>query len=351
MNSMLQTVICPVESIGDGERISLAHGDGGRLTRSFIHEHILPLFHNDFVASMADSTVLPNLNGPPLFTTDSFVVSPLVFPGGDIGKLCVYGTVNDLAVGGARPLWLSVSLIIEEGQSIALLRSILQSIADAARVAGVTVATGDTKVVPRGTADGLFITTSGIGELVPPAPPGPCALERGDELIVTGPVGRHGVAILTSRENLGFDPPPESDCAPLFPSVDALRQAGVPLRCMRDATRGGVTTVLHEWAEACQHTLSIDESAIPISADVKGACELLGLDPLNMANEGTMLVAVPAGWSERAVDLLRGVAVSRDAARIGEVRPRLSTPVTVRRSLGIERPLDEPLGTPLPRIC
>jgi hydrogenase expression/formation protein HypE len=351
MNSSLQTVSCPVGSIADGKRISLAHGDGGRLTRTFIQDYVLPAFPNEFLAPIGDSAVLPKIDGSLVFTTDSFVVSPLVFPGGDIGKLAVYGTVNDLAVAGARPLWLSISLIIEEGQSVELLKRILQSIADAASFAKATVVTGDTKVVPHGAADGLFISVSGIGEQLRPIPKGPGALEPGDELIVTGPVGRHGVAILVARENLGFDPPPHSDCAPLFNAVEALRCAGVPFRCARDATRGGVTTVLHEWAEACGKTLSIDEADIPISPEVKGACELLGLDPLNMANEGTMLVAVPAGWSARALDALHSVSETRGSARIGEVRRRLTVPVTVRRSLGIERPLEEPLGAPLPRIC
>jgi len=351
MNSPMLEIACPTTPFVDNERVSLAHGDGGRLTRTFIREHVLPAFRNDLLAPMGDSASLPKLDGPTAFTADSFVVSPLFFPGGDIGKLAVYGTVNDLAVAGARPRWMSVSLIIEEGFPIESLQRVLKSIAAASRLIGVTVAAGDTKVVPRGAADGLFISAAGIGELISPVPPGPASLEPGDELIVSGPVGRHGIAILAARENLGFVPPPESDCAPLHAAVEALRRAGIPLRCLRDATRGGVTTVLHEWAGACGKTLGIDEASIPVTADVRGACELLGLDPLNMANEGTMILAVPPGWSSKAIQALQSVAETRNAARIGEVRNRAIIPVTIRRSLGVEQPLDEPTGSPLPRIC
>lgn len=342
---------CPAPAVPDGQRITLAHGEGGRLTRRLIDEHILRVLRNDLLSPLGDSAALPRPAGAMAFTTDSFVVSPLFFPGGDIGSLSVFGTVNDLAVAGARPLWLSVSLIIEEGLPLEVLLKVLESIAAAARRADIQVVAGDTKVVPRGAADGLFINTSGIGELATPVPPGPASLMPGDELIVTGPIGRHGVAILAVRENLGFDPAPESDCAPLFPAADALRQGAVPVRCMRDATRGGVATVLHEWASAAGQTLTIREQSLPISAEVRGVCELLGLDPLHIACEGTMVVATPAGFSENALALLRRVPGMQSAARIGEVGPRGIAPVTIRRTLGAEQPLDDPVGAPLPRIC
>lgn len=321
------------------------------MTRRLIQERILPGLGNEVLSRLGDSAHLPAVTGGIAFTTDSFVVSPLFFPGGDIGRLSVFGTANDLAVAGARPLWLSIALIVEEGYLLEMFQRIIDSIGVAAREAGVQVVAGDTKVVPRGTADGMFITTSGVGELLQPVPPGPVSLISGDELIVSGPIGRHGIAILAAREDLGLRPPPESDCAPLFAAADALRQSGIPVRSMRDATRGGVTAVLHEWAEASGRTMTVSESSLPVSREVRGACELLGLDPLQLPNEGTMVVAVPHGHADRALQVLRSLPQTRGAARFGEVLPRGLAPVTIRRTLGIERALEEPSGAPLPRIC
>jgi hydrogenase expression/formation protein HypE len=334
-----------------GERVTLAHGEGGRLTRRLIEEQILPRLGNELLAPLGDSAALPRPDGALALTTDSFVVSPLFFPGGDIGSLAVFGTVNDLAVAGARPLWLTLSLIIEEGLPFATLDRILSSISDAARRAQVSVVAGDTKVVPRGAADGLFITTSGIGELVPPVPPGPASLVPGDALLVTGPIGRHGIAILAAREKLNFEPAPVSDCGLLLAPLDALRQAQIPVRCMRDATRGGVAAVLHEWAHASKNTLTVSECRVPVSSAVRGACELLGLDPLHVACEGTAVIATPAGTAQKAVAILNRLPEQQAAAEIGEVRVRGIAAVTIRRALGNEQPLDEPLGAPLPRIC
>lgn len=342
---------CPVEITADSERVALAHGEGGRLMRRLIQERIVGSLGNERLTGDGDAAILPALTGRPAFSTDSFVVSPLFFPGGDIGTLAVYGTANDLAVTGARPRWLSLALIIEEGLPMAVLERVLASVADAAVRAGVQIVTGDTKVVHRGAADGLFINTAGLGELIEPVPPGPKALQPGDELIVSGPIGRHGVAILASREGLGFEPAPRSDCGPLVDAVEALRQAGVPVRAMRDATRGGVAAVLHEWAGEAGATLTVDERLIPVSGDVRGVCELLGLDPLHVANEGTMVVAVECGAADRAVAALRTRPECREAAAIGEVRPQGIAAVTVRRALGTEQALDEPSGCPLPRIC
>lgn len=333
------------------EKITLAHGEGGRLMRRLLEERILPALGNPLFAPLGDATRLPQLSAPVAMTTDSFVVAPLLFPGGDIGKLAVYGTVNDLAVSGARPLWLSLAMIIEEGLPMATLERVLASVAEAADRVGVSVVTGDTKVVPHGAADGLFLNTTGVGQIIEPAPTGPASLREGDRLIVSGPIGRHGMAVMCAREGLGFDPPPQSDCAPLIDAVEALRAAKIPVRAMRDATRGGLAAVLHEWAESCGLTLTIEEDRVPVSDDVRGACELLGLDPVHVANEGTMAVAVPGDFAEAAVAALRSVSVSDSAACIGEVGMRGLAPVLMRRGLGRETPLDEPAGSPLPRIC
>jgi len=344
---------CPVPLDANADRITLAHGEGGRLMRRLIEERILPRIRGSENGSRPtdDAAVRPRVDGPLAITTDSFVVSPLFFPGGDIGRLAVFGTVNDLVVAGAEPLWLTLSLIIEEGLPVAVLDRVLDSVAAAAVEADVEVVTGDTKVVPRGTADGLFLNTSGIGRVVESALPGPTALRPGDELIISGPIGRHGIAILAARENLGLTPPPKTDCACLRDSVQTLRDAAIRVRAMRDATRGGVTAVLHEWAAASSLTLTIEESRIPVTPDVRGASELLGLDPLHIANEGTMLIAVPAGTGDAAVAALRRCSTSKLAAVVGHVLEQRTAPVTIVRSLGRELPLDEPSGVLLPRIC
>lgn len=344
-------VACPVPDQGDGDTITLAHGEGGRLMRRLIAQHLLPFVQNEYLACLGDAALLPSAEGRWAMTTDSFVVSPLFFPGGDIGSLAVYGTVNDLAVSGAEPRWLSLALIIEEGLSIALLRRVIESVAAAARRVGVPIVTGDTKVVPRGAADQLFINTAGVGQVVLPCPPGPTALEAGDQILVTGPIGRHGMAVMACREGLQFDPAPTSDSGPLVDAVAALRRANVPVRAMRDATRGGLAAVLHEWAEASRTTIAVEETQLPLTTEVRGACELLGLDPVHVACEGTMVVAVPAAHLQSALAALRQVPESAEAVRVGEVRPQRLAAVVVRRALGQELALDEPLGAPLPRIC
>ena len=351
MTDTWEQFACPIDGPFGGEQITLGHGEGGRLTRRLIEEHILPVLKNTVLASLGDAARLPSVAGPLAFTTDSFVVSPLFFPGGDIGTLAVYGTVNDLVVSGARPRWISLSLIIEEGLPFSILDRVLQSVARAAKNAEVEVVTGDTKVVPRGTADKLFINTSGIGELITPIPPGASALQPGDELIVTGPIGRHGIAILACRESLGFKPALRSDCASLTAAAVVLRENHIPVRAMRDASRGGVAAVLHEWASQAGATLSVDESAIPVLEDTRGACELLGLDPLHIANEGTMVIAVPDGWGQQTIEMLRTLELTAKASLIGKVVPQRIAPVILRRVMGSDQPLDEPLGSPLPRIC
>jgi hydrogenase expression/formation protein HypE len=340
-----------VPTAAAADRVMLAHGEGGRLMRQLIRQRILPAIGNEHLRLAGDAAVLPACRGRLAMTTDSFVVSPLFFPGGDIGSLAVYGTANDLAVAGAQPRWISLALILEEGLEFAVLQRVLASVAAAAERVGVPVVTGDTKVVPRGAADQLFINTTGVGEIVGVPPAGPDALEIGDELLVTGPIGQHGMAVMVAREGLDFDPPPVSDSAPLAEAVQALQRAGVALRALRDATRGGVGAVLHEWAEACGKTLVIDEALLPVMPEVRGACELLGLDPIHVANEGTMAVAVPPGVGPQALDILHGVSETALAVSIGRVEPRGVAAVVVERATGQRIPLDEPIGAPLPRIC
>jgi hydrogenase expression/formation protein HypE len=352
VNQPTWRLACPVPVAPDSERITLAHGEGGRLMRKLVRDRILSKLDSDALRSMDDAAHLPAIDGPLAMTTDSFVVSPLFFPGGDIGSLAVYGTVNDLAVSGARPLYLTLSLIVEEGLPLALFDRVIQSIAEAAEKSGVQVVAGDTKVVPRGAADGLFINTTGVGQLVDPVPPGPGALCEGDELIVTGPCGRHGIAVLCAREELELAPPPLSDSAPLLRAAERLRdRLGPRLRAMRDATRGGVAAVLHEWADVSGLTLAIDENDLPVSHAVRGVCELLGLDPLHVASEGTMVIAVERTAAEDALAALRKLSETADASRIGTVKVRQLVPVAIRRTLGADQPLDDPLGAPLPRIC
>lgn len=343
---------CPVPIDDSAERITLAHGEGARLTRRLIEEHIQPVFDCPASAALPDAAHVSAGDARIAITTDSFVVTPLFFPGGDIGTLAVYGSVNDLAVSGATPRWLTLSMIIEEGLPLAVLDRVLASVAAAAKECAVSVIAGDTKVVPRNAADGLFLTTTGVGVPADPVPPGPTAIQPGDALIVSGPIGRHGIAVLCAREEFDFQPAPASDSASLIEPIALLRKAvGRQVRAIRDATRGGVSAVLHEWAGNCSLTMSLRERDIPLSPDVRGACELLGLDPLHVANEGTFVAAVEASAAESAVKSLRSLPQTANAAIVGTVSPRGIAPVTICRSLGRPQPVDEPSGAALPRIC
>jgi len=343
---------CPLPREAGTAELTLAHGEGGREMRRLIEDRIWHLLRESHLSGQGgDAARLPRPDGPIAMTTDSFVVTPLFFPGGDIGHLAVYGTVNDLAVMGAIPRWMSLAFILEEGFPLREFDRILKSIAAAAEVTQVRIVTGDTKVVPRGKADGVFINTTGIGEFATPAPPGPSAIEPGDLLIITGPIGRHGLAILAAREKLGFEPPPQSDCGPLIEVFRDLRDAGLCPRAARDATRGGVAAVCHEWAQASGTTLRIEESELPVSAEIRGACELLGLDPLFLANEGTAVLAVESALAIPTLQLLRSTRLGTNAAIIGEVRHRGVVPVVIGNRLGRERVLEEPTGAPMPRIC
>lgn len=340
---------CPTPNEGASENVLLSHGEGGRLSRHLIRQ-ISRSLGPEVTSGQPDGALLPAFSKQPVFTTDSFVVTPLFFPGGDIGSLAVYGTVNDLAVSGAIPRWLSLSLIIEEGFPLSTLQQIIDSIRIALEKTNLQVVTGDTKVVPRGAADGLFINTAGIGEQFFPMP-GATTLEVGDQLFVTGPIAQHGLSVLVAREQFEMEPAPKSDCGSLFPAVAALKNSGIPVRCMRDATRGGVTAVLHEWAESCGQTLVVDAEQIPLSPAGRGVTELLGLEPLHIACEGTMVVAVPQTAADETLRVLSHVPISQAATRIGEVIQNRVSPVVIRRALGQFVSLDEPTGAQLPRIC
>ncbi|MCY2977796.1 MAG: hydrogenase expression/formation protein HypE [Planctomycetota bacterium] len=347
---------CPVASF-QHDRVMLAHGEGGRLMRRLLRERIAPAisrgnpaFSTDIIEN--DAATFPVNDGDMAITTDSYVVSPLFFPGGDIGSLAVFGTINDLAVSGADPLWLTLGLILEEGLPFELLDRILFSIGTAAKQCGVSIVAGDTKVVPKGVLDKIFINTTGIGRVRDNGSLGSHRLHEGDAILVSGPIGHHGIAVLAAREQLGLNPAPRSDCAPLHESCRCLHNAlGRDLHAMRDATRGGVSAVLHEWSEASSHTMKLRESLVPIAPNIRGACELLGLDPLYVANEGTFVAAVSPSAVPRALEVLQNLDVSRHATIIGEVTKKQSAPVIVERLLGIWQPLDEPSGAPLPRIC
>ncbi|NVK43365.1 MAG: hydrogenase expression/formation protein HypE [Oceanospirillaceae bacterium] len=335
------------------KRLTLAHGSGGEPMQRLLQEQILPLFDNAALAGLEDQARLSLALGPGerlAFTSDSFVVTPLRFPGGNIGSLAATGTLNDLVVGGARPRYLSCALIIEEGLPLALLRELLASLAEEARTAGVQVVTGDTKVVPKGAADGLFINTSGIGVIGAGIDPGTHRLHPDVKLIVSGPVGDHGATILACRRELALSGDLTSDCANLWPLVDKmLSEPG--LLAMRDVTRGGLNAVLHEFAAAANLSIEIDEAALPVRPAVRGLCELLGLDPLQLACEGRLLAAVEAGAADRLLQQMRGHPLGEQAAIVGTLVPRRTTPVILRGLYGVERSLPPVSGELLPRIC
>ena len=347
------TSSCPIP-IADYPNVLMAHGGGGRLTGHLIEKLFLPAFANPFLSQQHDGALL-DISGQRLaFSTDSYVVRPLFFPGGDIGALAVNGTVNDLAMCGARPLYLSAGFIIEEGLPVETLWRIVQSMSRAAEAAGVLLVTGDTKVVDKGKGDGVFINTAGIGiaNHGPAIVPG--SVLPGDAVLVSGDLGRHGMAIMSVREGLEFETTIESDCAPLAAPVQALLNAGVRVHCLRDLTRGGLASALNEIAEASHTQIEIDESLVPVREEVRGACEILGFDPLYVANEGRFAAFVAPKDSERAVAILREHAPDGNAAAIGLVRPSGSSShglVTLRSRIGVTRILDMLTGEQLPRIC
>lgn len=330
----------------------MGHGGGGRLTQALIDGLFAPAFGGAALAARHDGAELCAPAGVRLAcSTDAHVVSPLFFAGGDIGRLAVYGTANDLAMCGARPKWLAAAFILEEGLPIEALRRVVRSMAEAAASLDIEVVAGDTKVVERGKGDGLFITTTGIGWIEHGRSIAPTGVRPGDAVLLSGDIGRHGMAILTQREGLQFESAIASDCAALWPAVQALLEAGVDVHCLRDLTRGGLATAAIEIAETGRFAIALDESAVPVSDVVRGACELLGLDPLYVANEGRFIAFVPSAQADAALALMSRAAPGGLAARIGTVRAGHPGEVTLRSLVGVERVLDRLSGEQLPRIC
>jgi hydrogenase expression/formation protein HypE len=327
------------------QRVTMAHGAGGKATQTLIEGLLAPAFGID---ELADAALLDDV----ALTTDSFVVKPLRFPGGSIGELAVNGTVNDLAMAGARPQALSLALILEEGLDAAVLRAEVDAMSQAAEAAGVQIVGGDTKVVERGHADGMYICTTGVGRRDPRAALSPGALRPGDRILVSGPIGAHGTAIMLARGELGLDADIESDTRPLWPAADALLEtAGPSLRAMRDATRGGVASVLNELARASGVAIVVREGDVPVDPAVAGAAEILGIDPMYVANEGTFVAFVAPEAADAALVALRSVDGCARAAEIGEVKTDPPGMVLVNTAFGGRRVMDQLVGDPLPRIC
>ena len=333
------------------DTILLGHGSGGKLSADLVRSIFLPAFQSNALARLDDQAIV-RLNGMRLaITTDSFVVKPLFFPGGDIGSLAVHGTVNDLAMGGARPLFLSVAFIIEEGLSIEVLQRVVNSLRDAASGAGVEVVTGDTKVVEKGSGDQLFINTTGIGLVRNGLELSANQARPGDNVLLSGFLGDHGIAILAQRQGLEFECPVESDSAALHTLVDAMLETGGAIRCMRDPTRGGLSSALNEIAEQSRVSIQLNEETIPVRDEVRGACEMLGLDPLYVANEGKLTAVVAAEAAEEILAAMKRHPLGKDSRIIGTVMERDVVPVTMRTVFGTNRIVDMLSGDQLPRIC
>lgn len=333
-----------------GARVAMADGGGGRRMLRLLRDEVLAIL-GPASRSLHDAAVLERPGGRVAFTTDSYVISPLEFPGGDIGRLAVFGTINDLAMAGARPVALSLGMILEEGLERAVLRRVLVSIRRAADEVGVGIVTGDTKVVDRGKGDGMYLNTAGIGIVPDGVAIHPAQVRPGDVILVSGDLGRHGVAILSVRQGLAFAEPVASDCAALAPLVSDLLDAGVRPRCLRDLTRGGLTAALHEIAGDAGVDMEVDEAAMPVGEAVRGACEILGLEPLSVACEGRMVLFVDPGEAAGALEVLRRHPTGRGAAEVGRVGAAGRGRVHLRLAFGGARELDLPTGEQLPRIC
>lgn len=329
----------------------MAHGSGGLMSQRLIDEVFKPAWHNEIMEPMLDGAILELPAGRLAMSTDSFVITPLFFPGGDIGKLSICGTVNDLLACGATPLYLSTAFIIEEGLPLEDLRIIAESMAKTARQVGVKLVTGDTKVVEKGSADGVFINTTGIGIIPEGIDYRPSRIQPDDKIIVTGYVGDHGLAILAQREGLSFNTPTLSDCAPLYQLQAMIAKYGAAIKCMRDPTRGGLATVLNEIARQAGVGIRVKESAIPVSSVVQGACDMLGMDPLYMANEGKMVVFVSAELADDLLADLKNLSQTANAAIIGQVSAEPNGMVLIETDLGAERILGMLEGEHVPRIC
>jgi hydrogenase expression/formation protein HypE len=341
---------CPLP-LRNQAKIVLGHGGGGKLSSDLVQHLFLPAFHNETLAHLADSAVLALAGGRLAFSTDSFVVQPLFFPGGTIGDLAINGTVNDLAMSGAQPLFLSAGFILEEGLPLEQLGVIVQRMGAAARQAGVQLVTGDTKVVDKGHGDGVYINTSGIGLIPEGVTIAPHLAQPGDVVIVSGAIGLHGIAVMSVRAGLAFETVVESDCAPLNGLVAAMVTATDAIHVLRDPTRGGVASALNEIAKAAGVGIVLDERALPVPPPVRAACELLGLDPLYVANEGKLLAIVPASVSGRLVAAMRHHPLGQQATVIGQVTEQHPGLVVARTGIGGTRVVDMQVGEQLPRIC
>lgn len=341
---------CPIP-ISQYPHVLMAHGGGGRLMHQLIGRMFLTAFRNPLLEMQHDSTVV-ELTGKKLaFTTDSYVVRPLFFPGGDVGSMAVHGTVNDLAMSGARPRYLSAAFIIEEGLPMETLWKIVCSMQEAAQRCGVQIITGDTKVVDRGKGDGVFINTAGIGLVEHDQKIAPQYVQPGDAVLVSGDVGRHGMAIMAVREGLQFESAIESDSAPVHEIVLEMLKAGIAIHCLRDLTRGGLASALNEIAEASRVRIGVEEKSIPVREDVHAACEMLGLDPLHVACEGRFVAFVAGKDAERALKIMRGHTTAAESAVIGRVAEGAAPLVALKSAIGASRILDMPSGEQLPRIC
>ncbi len=332
------------------DKILLAHGSGGKLSHDLIEKKFVSIFKNQILNKLDDSAVF-NLSGRVAFTTDSYTVSPIFFPGGDIGRLAICGTVNDLAMSGATPLYLSLSLIIEEGLSTGELEKIINSVYKAAKESGVKIITGDTKVVNQGTADKIFINTSGIGVVPPGVDISGANAQVGDKVILSGNIGDHGIAVLSQREGFEFKIPVESDCAPLNKLVAKMLEVPSAIRCLRDPTRGGLATTLNELARQSGVGIKIDEAKLPIKEAVMAVCELLGFDPLYVANEGKLVAIVSPDKAEKVLLKMRRNKYGKEAGVIGEVVSEHPGQVVMKTHLGTSRMVDMLTGEQLPRIC
>lgn len=342
--------VCPVP-IRAYPHVLLAHGGGGRLTNELIEQLFLPAFRNAALGARHDGARLELAGEHLAFTTDSYVVRPMFFPGGDIGTLAVNGTVNDLAMCGARPKFLSAGFILEEGLEMETLARVVASMQAAAEAAGVALVTGDTKVVDRGRGDGVYVNTAGIGVIEHERVIAPMSVRPGDAVLLSGDIGRHGMAVMAAREGLSFESAIESDCAPLAAPVLALLDAGIDLHCLRDLTRGGLASALVEIAQTAGLHIHVEDAAIPVREDVAAACEILGFDPLYVANEGRLVAFVPQADADRALRILAGYPVTAGAVPIGSVSETPAGLVTLKSRIGATRIVDMLSGEQLPRIC
>jgi hydrogenase expression/formation protein HypE len=342
--------VCPIP-INEYPQILLAHGGGGRLMHRLIEDMFVPAFENSLLGARHDGAVFDVCGARLAFTTDSYVVQPLFFPGGDIGKLAVCGTVNDLAMCGARPLYLSAGFILEEGLATEKLWRIVRSMKSAADEAQIEFVTGDTKVVNRGKGDEIFINTAGVGVIEHELTISPASVQAGDAILLSGDLGRHGIAIMASREGLEFESEIESDCAPLASVVLELIYEGIEIHCLRDLTRGGLASALVEIAETRGLQINVEEAKIEVREDVRGACEILGFDPLYLANEGRFIAFVPQAHAARALEIMNSSLFISTPAQIGTVSAAASGEVILKSRIGASRIVDMFTGEQLPRIC